>query len=129
MSGAEPATRRVFLCDDQWEMREALRVVIEAMPGFTVVGVGEDGSACRAALRASSVDVLVVDVSMPGGGPELTAAVREENPGLAIIAFSAHTEASIREAMLAAGADEFVVKTGRLAPLREALLRHSPVVE
>ncbi len=31
--------------------------------------------------------------------------------------------------MLAAGADVFVLKTGRLAPLREALLQHSPVVE
>lgn len=121
--------RRVFVCDDQFEMRQALSAVITAMPGFAVVGVGEDGDECLARLRAAEIDVLVVDVSMPGGGAELVAAVRAEHPDLVIVSFSAHSEPEVREAMLAAGADVFVLKTGRLAPLREALLQHSPVVE
>lgn len=129
MTSTEVGVRRVFLCDDQFEMRQALTAVITAIPGFAVVGVGEDGDQCREGLRAEDVDVLVVDVSMPGGGAELVAAVRAEHPDLVIISFSAHSEPEVREAMLAAGADVFVLKTGRLAPLREALLQHSPVVE
>ncbi len=126
---SEVGVRRVFVCDDQFEMRQALTAVIAAIPGFAVVGVGEDGDECLAGLRTEEIDVLVVDVSMPGGGAELVAAVRAEHPDLVIISFSAHSEPEVREAMLAAGADVFVLKTGRLAPLREALLQHSPVVE
>ncbi|MGG5258310.1 response regulator [Phycicoccus avicenniae] len=117
-------TRRVVLCDDQGDVREAVRQAVESVPGFTVVGVAEDGDACLEVLRRDRPDVLVQDVSLPGGGPALTAAVRAEHPDLVIVVFSAHAEPAVRRGMLEAGADDYVVKSGRLAPLREALLRH-----
>lgn len=118
------ATRRVFLCDDQGDIREALREVVESVPGFRVVGVAGDGAACLTGLRRHRAEILVQDVSLPGGGAELTAAVRAEHPDLVIIVFSAHAEPGVRREMRAAGADDYVLKTGRIAPLREALLRH-----
>ncbi len=66
-------------------------------------------------------DVLILDVSMPGGGPHLAKAAKELNPGMHIVVFSGRQDDKTRNAMLAAGADQYVVKTGRLQPLVEAL--------
>lgn len=123
MTGTAPRTTRVFLCDDQVDVRDALAEAVGSLPGFRVVGTAPDGPSCLEGLRARPADVLVLDVSLPGGGPALAAAVRAEHPSLAIIAFSALADASVEEAMRRAGADDYVVKTGRLAPLREALRR------
>jgi len=116
---------RVFLCDDQDDIRSALSQVIGALPGFVVTGQAATGSACLEALQHEPADLIVLDVSLPWGGPALAAALRDQHPHLTIVVFSAHSEPHIRQAMLDAGADEYVVKTGRLAPLRSALVAHS----
>lgn len=125
MTGHGGGSAAVFLCDDQGEMRTAITAVVGSLPGYTVVGAAENGPACLEGLRAQPVDVLVLDVSLPGGGPALAAAIRAEHPSLAIVVFSAHAEPSVEEALRGAGVDDYVVKTGRLAPLREVLLRHA----
>ncbi|MBM6402533.1 response regulator [Phycicoccus sonneratiae] len=117
-------TTRVFICDDQADVLVALHEAVESVPGFRVVGTAGDGDGCLRGLRRHRPDLLVQDVSMPGGGPELTASVRAEHPALVIVAYSAHADPALRRALREAGADDYVVKTGRLAPLREALLRH-----
>lgn len=115
---------RVFLCDDQGEIRDALRAVIGSLPGFTVMGEAASGPECLQALEAEPTDLVVLDVSLPGGGPPLAAALREHHPTTIIVVFSGHSEPEVEEAMREAGAHDYVVKTGRLAPLRSALLRH-----
>ncbi len=62
-----------------------------------------------------------MDVTLPGGGAELVRSARAEHPGMHIVMFSGHDEASVRSDMLAAGADCYVIKTGRLKPLIEAM--------
>jgi DNA-binding NarL/FixJ family response regulator len=58
---------------------------------------------------------------MPGGGPDLAKAAKELNPGMHIVVFSGRQDARVQREMLGAGADQYVVKTGRLRPLLEAL--------
>lgn len=117
---------RVCLCDDQVDIRDAVRQVVEALPGFVVTAEAASGPACLQALYAEPADLLVLDVNLPGGGPALAAALRRQHPTMTIVVFSAHSESHIEQAMRRAGVDEYVVKTGRLAPLRAALLRHGP---
>lgn len=117
---------RVLVCDDQADIRRALRDVIGSLPGFDVTAEAATGPDCCGSLGADPVDLVVLDVNLPGGGPELAARIRAAHPDTAIVVFSAHGEPHVRRAMLDAGADEYVVKTGRLAPLREALLRRAP---
>jgi hypothetical protein len=62
-----------------------------------------------------------MDVSLPGGGVELVRRARAGHPDLHIVMFSGHDEASMQEDMLAAGADSYVFKTGRLKPLIAAM--------
>lgn len=49
--------------------------------------------------RASPADLIITDILMPGqGGVETAAQLREENPGLHIIAMSAHALDELPEA-------------------------------
>ena len=60
---------------------------------------------------------------MPGGGPDVASAVRDSCPGIYILVFSGRHSRRLQMSMLDAGADQFVLKTGRLGPLVEALDR------
>lgn len=113
----------VFVCDDQADLRAALKVVIDSLPGFEYAGEADSGLGLVPRLIADPVDLIVLDVRMPQGGPELAADLRETFPDLGIVVFSARSDQATERSMRAAGVDEYVVKTGRLGPLREALRR------
>jgi DNA-binding NarL/FixJ family response regulator len=115
--------RTVVVCDDHQYLRDAITLVLSAVPRFHIVGEASDGDTCLARVRDFRPDVLILDVSMPGGGPQLAKAAKELNPGMHIVVFSGRQDDQTRNAMLAAGADQYVVKTGRLQPLVEALDR------
>ncbi len=113
--------RTVLVCDDRRELREAIALVLSDVPRFVVVGEAIDGVSCLQRVRETQPDVLILDVSMPGGGPSVASAAKEINPCLHIVVFSGRQDHRVQREMLGAGADQFVVKTGRLRPLLEAL--------
>jgi DNA-binding NarL/FixJ family response regulator len=115
--------RTVLICDDQDELREAIKVVLVDVPRFLVIGEAYDGLSCLDRVRELRPDVLILDVSMPGGGPHVARAAKELSPRTHILVFSGRQDARVQEAMLDAGADQYVVKTGRLRPLLQALDR------
>jgi DNA-binding NarL/FixJ family response regulator len=117
---------RVFICDDHQDVRDAVRHAIASIPGFTVSGEAGTGPDCLRELRALPADLVILDVRLPGGGPGLASALRREHPTTTIVVFSALEDPQVQDVMRRAGAQAYVVKTGRLAPLRAALLRHSP---
>ncbi len=66
-------------------------------------------------------DILILDVSMPGGGPDVARASRKIRPTMHILVYSASPDIRLRHSMLDAGADQYVVKSGRVQPLLDAL--------
>lgn len=114
---------RVFVCDDLPEIRDALSGALDHLPGFAKVGEAGDGMSCIRGVQRDCPDVLILDVGMPDSGPDLVRAVKSIAPDVRIVVFTAYDHDDVRESMLSAGADEYVVKTGRLRPLRDALLR------
>jgi DNA-binding NarL/FixJ family response regulator len=118
--------RTVLVCDDRTEMRDAITGLLELLPDLKLVGSAADARACVAGVREFMPDVLMLDVNIPGGGPDLAREVKAINPTMHIVVFSGHDEPAIRERMLAAGADQYVIKTGRLSPLLTALRRVGP---
>lgn len=115
--------RTVLVCDDRKEMRDAIAGLLELLPDLKLVGSAADARSCASGVRAWRPDVLMLDVNIPGGGPELAREVKAINPTMHIVVFSGRDEPAVREQMLAAGADQYVVKTGRLSPLIQALRR------
>ncbi|MBZ4017285.1 response regulator [Streptomyces purpurogeneiscleroticus] len=58
-------TIRVMLVDDQVLLRTGFRMVLAAQPDMEVVAEAGDGVAALEALRATRVDVILMDVRMP----------------------------------------------------------------
>lgn len=116
-------TRTVLVCDDRKELRDAIGDLLAQLPAFTVVGYAFDGTTCLEGIRARRPDILILDVNMPGGGPGVPEQAKHICPGLHIVVFSGQNNELVRHGMLAAGADQYVLKTGRLSPLIQALLR------
>ena len=116
-------TRTVLVCDDRKELRVAIGDLLAQLPAFVVVGFAVDATTCLDGVRAWRPDILILDVNMPGGGPGVAAAAKRICPNLHIVVFSGHHDDIVRRGMLAAGADQYVVKTGRLSPLIQALRR------
>ena len=113
--------RTIVVCDDHHYLRDAVISVLATLPRFRIVGTASTGKTCLRRVRDLRPDVLILDVSMPSGGPDLAKAAKELNPAMHIVVFSGRQDERTRTAMLAAGADQYVVKTGRLQPLIAAL--------
>lgn len=120
---ASTNVRTVLVCDDRPELRAAIGQVLAEVPRFSVVGDATDADSCLDHVRQFRPDVLILDVSMPGGGPHVARLARGIHPTMHIVVFSGRQESRVQKEMLSAGADQYVVKTGRLRPLLEALDR------
>lgn len=59
---------RVLIADDQMLIRQGIRTLLEMDGEIAVVGEATDGSETVAGVLATAVDVLLLDVRMPGGG-------------------------------------------------------------
>lgn len=56
---------RVALVDDQTLLRQSLAMIIDADPGLTVVGEAGDGVEAIDVVRATTPDVVLMDIRMP----------------------------------------------------------------
>jgi DNA-binding response OmpR family regulator len=123
------ATIDLLVCEDESELREALRQSFER-EGHRVVTVADGRSAVD---RASTqhFDVLLLDVGLGPGSPDGYEVCRElrarRNP-VAVIMLTARDSEADAVLGLEAGADDYVVKPFRPAELRSrirAVLRRS----
>ncbi len=94
----------VLVADDEPLLRRLMVRVLES-DGLKVMAVENGDDAVRAcADSASSIAVIVLDVTMPGGGAEGLARVLKARPGLGVVVTSgAAPEAALRERLSAAG--------------------------
>ena len=115
---------RVLVVDDDPRMQSMMRRILE-VDGYTVATASE-GDAALEALRREPVDLIILDVMMPGAdGFEVCRTVRRES-GVPILMLTARDEAVDKVTGLDCGADDYVVKpfdTEELLARVRALLR------
>lgn len=102
---------RILLADDHAMLRDGVRMVLEAHPGFEVVGTADNGVEAVALAHSLHPDIAVLDVAMPVlNGLDATREIRAGCPGTEIVILSMHEgEDYLREA-LRAGAAGYVLK-------------------
>ena len=102
---------RVLVVDDEALVRTGLRLILESEDDIRVVGEAADGAAAVDALRRTPVDVVLMDVRMPGANglaaAKQIAAGKDAPRVLIVTAFDLdeHVEEALR-----AGARGFIVK-------------------
>ena len=119
---------RVLVVDDDPRMLSMMRRVLE-VDGYAV-SIADDGAAALSILRSESVDLLILDVMMPGhDGFEVCRTVRRESI-VPILMLTARDEAVDKVTGLDCGADDYVVKPFNpdelLARVRALLRRLQP---
>jgi len=112
----------VLVADRHHELTDGVRRLLESAFG-TVVMVADAASLLEGAGRMQP-EVAIVDLSLSReGGLAWLTAIRARCPGLMVIVLSVHDEQAVRRAVLAAGADEFVLKRRLATDLLPAVAR------
>jgi DNA-binding NarL/FixJ family response regulator len=95
-----------------------VRRILETQPGFDVVAEVADGDAALEALAAHEVDVLVLDLSMPGrDGFEVLRRARDVRPELRVLVLSMHAGAEYVQRAVREGADGYLLKDSAVQDL------------
>jgi DNA-binding NarL/FixJ family response regulator len=104
-------TIRIVVADDHSIVREGLRALISAVPGYELVGaVGTGREAVRAAVTLRP-DVLVMDINMPdGSGLAATREVSKVAPEVAVLMLTMFDDDDSVFAAMRAGALGYVLK-------------------
>lgn len=112
---------RIVVADDHAIVRAGLRRVLTTR-GFAVVADAADADAAFAAVAAHRPDVLVLDITMPGGGGwSIIERVVDESPSTRILMLSIHDEAEYVIESIRLGAHGYVRKDTTPAELRAAV--------
>jgi len=115
---------RVLLADDHVLVREGLKRLLGGSPDVEVVAEAATGDEVLPLAREHTVDVLVLDVSMPGVGfLEVLRQLREQHPRIKVVVLSGHPEDEYAERALKAGATGYVTKERTPNELLEAIRR------
>jgi DNA-binding NarL/FixJ family response regulator len=133
---------KVLVVDDHPLIREALRQVLKALDKeITLLEAGSAPEALAAAARAGNLDLILLDLALPGAdGFEVLRDLRELHPSFPVVVLSASEQPEIVMRALDGGAMGFIPKTSSneilLGALRLVLsggvylppevLRHAP---
>ena len=113
---------RVVVVEDHTLVRQSLVKTINAEDGFEVVAEAGRGDEGLALIAKNTPDVVLLDITMPGGnGLEVAAQMRNAAPNSRFLFLTMHDDdASISKA-IALGADGYVLKTASTDELLTAL--------
>jgi DNA-binding NarL/FixJ family response regulator len=113
---------RVLVVDDHQLMVEGLKSLLECEPDIVFAGGANSMDETLAFLQEHQVDVVLMDINMPGGsGIEATEKIRRMYPSVRIIALTMHDDISIITRMIKAGAAGFVLKRTNMNEVIEAI--------
>jgi DNA-binding NarL/FixJ family response regulator len=102
---------RLLIADDHPIVREGLKRIVAECPDMELVGEAVDGDGALRECAGSDVDVLLLDVSMPGPGfLETMRCLRKEHPEVRVLVLSVHSEDQYAVRALRLGASGYLTK-------------------
>lgn len=103
---------RLGLVDDHPIVRESLRLFFEGHDDMKVIAEADCGRAAIDMVRRHPIDVLLLDIEMPGqSGIDAIALIRAKAPHLAVLAYSGHAEREYAVPLIRSGANGYLCKT------------------
>ena len=101
----------LLIVDDHEIVRAGIKRLVENTPNLNIVADLASGEEAYQFLHKNTVDLIIMDVSMPGkGGIETTNQIKKRYPKIKIIMLSMHDNTMIIEKAMKAGADGYILK-------------------
>lgn len=105
---------RVLIADDHAIVREGLKQLFALDDRVVVAGEAENGAQVLDALREGGIDLILLDMTMPGvSGVSLISRIHAQEGAPPILILSMHNEVQIARRALNAGASGYLTKDSR----------------
>lgn len=102
---------RVIIADDHAVFRSGLKALLEKESDLKIVAEAGNGFEALRAVSEHKVDILVLDLSLPGlSGVKVAESVRAEHPHVAIVVLTMHEDDYYLRELLKIGVHGFVLK-------------------
>lgn len=111
----------IVLADDHGIVRAGLKALLERQPDMRIVGEAEDGPSALQAARELKPTVMVVDLSMPGGGLETIREISSLELPTRVLVLTVHAEERYLLPVLEAGGSGYVRKSSAHTDLLDAI--------
>lgn len=113
---------KILLVEDHVVVREALKALIEAQEGMTIVGEAGDGASAVKLAQQLKPDVIVMDVGLPEmNGAEATRQIKRAHAETHIVALTQFEDKSYVRELFDAGATGYVLKRSASEELIQAI--------
>lgn len=118
----EVGVTKIVLADDHTVVRNALRLLLDAEPGFEVVAEAGDVDTAVRYVRGHKPTVLILDLNMPGRSSlDAVPDIRAASPQTEIVVLTMQNEPAFARRALQAGVRGYVVKEAADAELVQAV--------
>ena len=102
---------KILIVDDHAIVREGLSRIIQSEQDMVVAGMAKDGSEVIRLMLDNEVDVVILDISMPGkSGLDLIKDLKQVQPLVKILMLSMYPEERFAMRSLKAGASGYLTK-------------------
>ncbi|MDK9705894.1 MAG: response regulator transcription factor [Desulforhopalus sp.] len=102
---------RILLADDHALIRHGIKNILKANESLKIVGEVSNGEELMAFLEAMVVDLIVLDISMPGvGGMESLGRVKSKYPDVKILMLTMYNSKQYFYDAMSAGANGYLMK-------------------
>jgi len=113
---------RIVVAEDHAVVREGLRMFLGLDPEFEIVGEAQTGRDAIELARSLHPNVVLMDLLMPGvDGITATAAIREAQPDVEVVALTSVLEDASVAGAIRAGAVGYLLKNASPDELRSAI--------
>jgi DNA-binding NarL/FixJ family response regulator len=113
---------KIVLAEDHVLVREGIKKIIEALPGFAVVGEVGDGAELLRLLKKLPVDMVILDISMPSlPGIEVTREIKQAYPTVKVLILTMHKKKEYLHNAMASGVDGYLLKEDAPKELLKAI--------
>lgn len=117
---------KILIADDHPVVRKGLKEIIEDIPDMAVRGEASNGQEALEKARKGDFDIVVLDISMPGGnGLDILKLLKEEKPDLSVLVLSIYPEEEYAVRVLRAGASGYLTKESAPEKLIAAIRKAS----
>ncbi|HPR85588.1 MAG TPA: response regulator transcription factor [Prolixibacteraceae bacterium] len=119
---SKQAKRSVVIVDDHTLFRNGLRILVNTMDDYQVVGEASNGKQFLELLEQGAPDLVLLDINMPVmDGIEAATIAQKQNPNLKIITLSMYGEEDYYYKMVNAGVKGFLLKNSDIKEVKTAL--------